>query len=78
MLPKFDVYVPRESVVVYKLGALLPRRAYEALARLLKGDEVLAQADQTARAGYEQRAARSTAAEAERSAETEAEESVAN
>ncbi len=76
--PKFDVYVPRESVVVYKLGAILPRRAYEALARLLKGDEVLAQADQAARAGYEQRAARSTAAEAERSAGAEAEESVAN
>ena len=26
--PKFDVYVPRESVVVYKLGAILPRSGW--------------------------------------------------
>jgi hypothetical protein len=38
---------------------LVPRRGREAIARFLKADKVLAEADQSARAGYEQRAAHS-------------------
>ena len=57
--PKFDVYVPRGSGAVYQLAGLLPRRAREGMARMMKGDQVLAGADAKKRADYEARAARS-------------------
>jgi NAD(P)-dependent dehydrogenase (short-subunit alcohol dehydrogenase family) len=57
--PKFDVWVPASSAVTHKLVHPLPRRAREAIARLMKADRVLAGADHTQRAGYEDRAARS-------------------
>jgi NADP-dependent 3-hydroxy acid dehydrogenase YdfG len=57
--PKFDVWVPRESVAVYKVAQLLPRGAREGFARLMKADKVLADADSVARASYEKRAAQS-------------------
>jgi NADP-dependent 3-hydroxy acid dehydrogenase YdfG len=57
--PKFDVWVPRESVGIYKVMQLLPRGGREAVGRLLKADKVLADADPTARAAYEDRAAHS-------------------
>jgi NADP-dependent 3-hydroxy acid dehydrogenase YdfG len=55
--PKFDVWVPRESVGIYKFLQLLPRGGREAIGRMLKADKVLAGADPVARAGYEDRAA---------------------
>lgn len=57
--PKFDVYVPRGSGVLYQLTAAMPRRAREGFARLFKADQVLAHADEQKRAAYEERAARS-------------------
>jgi len=57
--PKFDVWVPRESVGIYKFMQLLPRGAREGFGRLLKADKVLADADPNARAAYEDRAAHS-------------------
>jgi NADP-dependent 3-hydroxy acid dehydrogenase YdfG len=57
--PKFDVWVPRESVGIYKVMQLLPRSGREAIARLLKADKVLADADPVVRASYEERAAHS-------------------
>jgi NADP-dependent 3-hydroxy acid dehydrogenase YdfG len=57
--PKFDVWVPRESVGIYKLMQLLPRSGREHIGRLLKADKVLAEADPTVRASYEERAAHS-------------------
>ena len=57
--PKFDVFVPRESVGIYKFMTLLPRGARESLGRMLKADKVLAEADPNARAIYEDRAAHS-------------------
>jgi NADP-dependent 3-hydroxy acid dehydrogenase YdfG len=57
--PKFDVWVPRESVGIYKFLQLLPRGAREGVGRLLKADKVLADADPNARAAYEDRAAHS-------------------
>lgn len=57
--PKFDVWVPRESVGIYKVMQLLPRGGREAIARLLKADKVLAEPDKAKRAAYEDRAARS-------------------
>jgi NADP-dependent 3-hydroxy acid dehydrogenase YdfG len=57
--PKFDVFVPRESVGIYKFMTLLPRGARESIGRMLKADKVLAEADHGARAAYEDRAAHS-------------------
>jgi NADP-dependent 3-hydroxy acid dehydrogenase YdfG len=57
--PKFDVWVPRETVGIYKLMQLLPRSGREAIARLLRADKVLAEADPVVRASYEERAAHS-------------------
>ncbi len=56
--PRFDVNVPRSAGVVNKLAALLPRAGREALARAVRADKVLAEADAAQRAEYEQRAAR--------------------
>jgi NAD(P)-dependent dehydrogenase (short-subunit alcohol dehydrogenase family) len=52
---RFEVYVPRALAGILRFGVLVPRRAMEALGRVLKGDQVLAQPDRTARAAYEQR-----------------------
>jgi NADP-dependent 3-hydroxy acid dehydrogenase YdfG len=57
--PKFDVWVPRQSAAVYRVMQLLPRGAREGIARALKADRVLAEADAGKRAAYEDRAAHS-------------------
>jgi NADP-dependent 3-hydroxy acid dehydrogenase YdfG len=57
--PKFDVWVPRNTVAIYKLLQVLPRGARESVARFLKADKVLAEPDRAARAAYEDRAAHS-------------------
>ncbi|HEY6692026.1 MAG TPA: SDR family NAD(P)-dependent oxidoreductase [Solirubrobacteraceae bacterium] len=67
--PRFDVFVPRSSGALVKLGAVLPRRLRLAVVRALKADEATGSADRRARAAYEARAAASApAAERERSA----------
>jgi NADP-dependent 3-hydroxy acid dehydrogenase YdfG len=55
--PRHDVYVPKGIVLGVRIGALLPRRVAEALARAAKTDRILAGADTAARSAYEQRAA---------------------
>src|SRR5829696_1163800 len=57
--PRHDVYVPKAIVAGVRLGALLPRRLAEAVNRSAKTDRILAEADLSARAAYEQRAAAS-------------------
>jgi NADP-dependent 3-hydroxy acid dehydrogenase YdfG len=57
--PKFDVFVPRGTGGIYYAVNLLPRRGREAVARFLKADQILADADAQKRASYEARAARS-------------------
>jgi short-subunit dehydrogenase len=57
--PHHDVYVPKAIVVGIRLGALLPRRLAEAIGRSAKTDRILADADLSERAAYEQRAAAS-------------------
>ncbi len=57
--PKFDVYVPRGTGVVYQVTGVLPRAAREGIARAMKADQVLANHDKSARASYEDRAAHS-------------------
>jgi NADP-dependent 3-hydroxy acid dehydrogenase YdfG len=71
-VPKFDVWVPRNTVAIYKVLQLLPRGARESVARFLKADKVLAEPDQAARASYEARAARSEPGLEPESAEAEA------
>jgi NADP-dependent 3-hydroxy acid dehydrogenase YdfG len=57
--PKFDVWVPRSTQFIATAMSVVPRRGREAIARMLKADTVLAEADPAQRAGYEARAARS-------------------
>jgi NADP-dependent 3-hydroxy acid dehydrogenase YdfG len=57
--PRFETWVPRHAKAIYYGANLLPRRAKDVLARSLGTDDLLAHADDEARSGYEQRAARS-------------------
>jgi short-subunit dehydrogenase len=72
---RFDVYVPKSVAGMVRFGAVMPRRVMEVLGRLLKGDQVLASPDHTARAAYEARmeqtiqGAKAAAAHAEAAAE---------
>jgi NAD(P)-dependent dehydrogenase (short-subunit alcohol dehydrogenase family) len=67
--PRFDVFVPRSTGPLIKLGSALPRRAYEAVSRAFKADQALLKTDREARAAYEARAAASApAAEREHTA----------
>jgi len=56
---RFDVWVPRSTQYIATVMNLVPRRGREAIARMLKADKVLAEADSAARATYEDRAAHS-------------------
>jgi short-subunit dehydrogenase len=57
--PRHDVYVPKAISMGVRIGALMPRRLAEAIGRSAKTDRILADADLSARAAYEQRAAAS-------------------
>lgn len=52
---RFEVFIPKSINGMVRLNALMPRRAMEAVGRLLKGDQVLAHPDHAARAAYEAR-----------------------
>ena len=52
---RFEVFVPKAMSSMMRFQALMPRRATEAVARLLKGDQVLTRPDHHARAAYEAR-----------------------
>lgn len=56
---RFDVYVPRSNAVMTRFSALLPRRAAEAIARVMKADKLMFEVDHGARRAYEERAAAS-------------------
>jgi short-subunit dehydrogenase len=58
-LGRFDVYVPKSNAVVTRFAALLPRRANEAIARLMKAAKRVFEVDHGARRAYEERAAAS-------------------
>jgi NAD(P)-dependent dehydrogenase (short-subunit alcohol dehydrogenase family) len=67
--PRFDVFVPRSTGPLIALGAALPRRLREGIARAVGSDQALLNADRSARSAYEARAAHSApAAEKERTA----------
>ncbi len=54
-----EVWVPKSGKRTSVLGAVLPRRLSEGMARAMKADRVLADADSKARKSYELRASRS-------------------
>ena len=56
---RFDVFVPRSVAGITRITGALPRRAREAIGRVLKSDRIILDADRTQRAAYEARAARS-------------------
>ncbi len=56
-LDRFEVYVPSSTSALFRLKALVPTRVMEAIARFLKGDQVLASPDRGQRADYEARIA---------------------
>jgi NAD(P)-dependent dehydrogenase (short-subunit alcohol dehydrogenase family) len=58
---RFDVYVPKSMNAVIHFAALVPRRAMEAISRIL-GDQALTRPDHTARAAYDARLAQAIAA----------------
>lgn len=58
-VPRFDVWVPRENGVFFKLVALMPRAWREGLGRLMKVDKLMTEVDHGARRHYEERAAAS-------------------
>jgi NADP-dependent 3-hydroxy acid dehydrogenase YdfG len=57
--PRFDVWVPRVNGGLFKVVALLPRAAREALGRFMKVDKLMTEVDHGARRAYEERAAHS-------------------
>jgi NAD(P)-dependent dehydrogenase (short-subunit alcohol dehydrogenase family) len=59
---RVDVYVPKRMNATIRLGALLPRRAAEAINKALGGTEAVTRPDRTARAAYEQRIGQTMAA----------------
>jgi hypothetical protein len=58
---RFEVFVPKSLGPLFRSQALAPRRVMERIARMLKGDQVLAQPDHGARAAYEARMAETVA-----------------
>ncbi len=58
-VPRFDVFVPKSIGTIIRLTRVLPRPVSEAIGRALKVDRVLMEVDESRRAGYELRAARS-------------------
>jgi NADP-dependent 3-hydroxy acid dehydrogenase YdfG len=58
-VPRFDVWVPRANGALFKIVALLPRRAREALGRFMKVDKLMTEVDHAARSAYEDRVAHS-------------------
>jgi NAD(P)-dependent dehydrogenase (short-subunit alcohol dehydrogenase family) len=52
---RYEVFVPKSMRGMVRLNALMPRAVVEAVGRALKGDQVLANPDHSARAAYEER-----------------------
>jgi len=57
-VPRFDVFVPSYLKYTIAAGSLLPRRAREAVARLMGIDKIMTGVSKQARQAYEERVAR--------------------
>ena len=65
-VPRFDAFVPRANIGLYKVLQLLPRAWREAIGRAMGVDKLMLEVDHGARRAYEERAAASEpSAEAE-------------
>src|SRR5215213_8393541 len=69
-LPRFDVFVPKENGVLYRVMTLLPRGWREAIGRMMKVDRLMLEVDHGARRAYEERAAASEPSAAEATEES--------
>jgi NAD(P)-dependent dehydrogenase (short-subunit alcohol dehydrogenase family) len=69
---KVDVYVPRQLRASVMMGGILPRKAREAVARLMGVDKVMTEVDPQARKAYEERVAHSEPGRKEASEDTPA------
>ncbi len=54
---RYEVFIPKRMNAIVRSGALLPRRALDAVGSMLGGGEAVTQPDHTARAAYEARMA---------------------
>ncbi|HET6997243.1 MAG TPA: SDR family oxidoreductase [Solirubrobacterales bacterium] len=63
-LGRFDVYVPRSNAAMTRFAALMPRRATDAIGRLMGGHKLMFEVDHGARHAYEERAAAATESDA--------------
>lgn len=69
---KVDVYVPKQLRASVTMGAVLPRRAREAVGRFMGVDKVMTEVDPQARRAYEERVSAAEPGQGEASAETPA------
>ncbi len=58
---RYDVWVPRENGVIFRVLSLLPRTWRETIGRLMKVDRLMIEVDHGARSAYEQRVAQAEA-----------------
>ena len=70
---RYEVFVPKRMNATLRIGALLPLRARDALAKVSGGDQAVTHPDHAARAAYEARMARTIAAAETPAAEPEPE-----
>lgn len=73
---RFEVFVPKALGGMVRFNALMPRRAIEAVNRLMKGDQVLMAPDHGARAAYEARMVETVAPAAAKAGASDAAEAV--
>jgi len=59
---RYEVYVPKRMNAITRMGALIPRRAMDAVGRAIGGNETITHPDHAARAAYEARMERTIAA----------------
>jgi NAD(P)-dependent dehydrogenase (short-subunit alcohol dehydrogenase family) len=64
-LGRYDVWVPKENGIIYRVMTLLPRTWREAIGRLMKVDRLMTEVDHGARDAYERRVAQEEAAQRE-------------
>ena len=60
---RFDVWVPKENGVIYRVMMLFPRGVREAIGRFLKVDKLMTEVDHSARNAYEERVSRGESAD---------------
>jgi NAD(P)-dependent dehydrogenase (short-subunit alcohol dehydrogenase family) len=52
---RYEVWVPRSIAAIVRGGAVMPRRMFEAIGRILESDKIMTAPDHAARAAYDER-----------------------